>query len=96
MQVTDELIDKLAALSKLNFNDEEKQAIRGDLEKMISFVEKLQEVNTDGVEPLLHMTETVNLSREDVPKGQISRELALKNAPLHNDQFFKVPKIIRK
>jgi len=96
MQVTDELIDKLAALSKLNFNDEEKIEIRSDLERMIGFVEKLQEVDTDGLEPLLHMVDRVNIWREDVPSGEINRELALKNAPAHDHQFFKVPKIIRK
>jgi aspartyl-tRNA(Asn)/glutamyl-tRNA(Gln) amidotransferase subunit C len=96
MQVTDALIDKLATLSKLNFNAEEKIAIRSDLQRMVSFVEKLQEVNTEGVEPLLHMVNKVNVWREDVPSGDISRETALKNAPVHDEEFFKVPKIIRK
>ena len=63
---------------------------------MIGFVEKLNEVNTDGVEPLLHMTSEINILREDEVKGSVSREDALKNAPLKDEQFFKVPKVIRK
>jgi len=63
---------------------------------MIAFVEKLNELDTTGVEPLLHMSDEVNVLREDEVKGSISREEALKNAPLHDEQFFKVPKVIRK
>ena len=62
---------------------------------MIAFVEKLNELELDGVEPLLHMSEEVNVLREDEVKGSVSRDEALKNAPLHDDQFFKVPKVIK-
>jgi aspartyl-tRNA(Asn)/glutamyl-tRNA(Gln) amidotransferase subunit C len=60
------------------------------------FIEKLNELDTSGVEPLLHMSENQNILREDEVVGMISREMALKNAPLHDGQFFKVPKVIRK
>ena len=63
---------------------------------MIEFADKLNELNLDGVEPLLHMSEEANVLREDEIKGSISREEALKNAPEHDDQFFKVPKVIKK
>ena len=63
---------------------------------MISFIEKLKEVNTDGVVPLLHMSNNVNMLREDVVQGSVSREEALKNAPETDGTFFKVPKVIRK
>ena len=63
---------------------------------MIAFVEKLNELNLEGVEPLLHMSEEKNVLREDEIKGSISREEALKNAPEHDEKFFKVPKVIRK
>ena len=63
---------------------------------MIAFVEKLNELDTTGVEPLLHMSDEINVLRQDEIKGSISREDALKNAPLHDEQFFKVPKVIRK
>ena len=90
------LIDKLAHLARLQFNDLEKEAIKKDLQKMIVFVEKLNELDTTGVEPLLHMSENVNKLRADEIKGSISREEALKNAPLQDGQFFKVPKVIQK
>ena len=63
---------------------------------MIGFIDKLNELDTTGVEPLLHMSEKINVLREDEVKGTISREEALKMRPLHDEQFFKVPKVIRK
>ena len=96
MEVNDLLIDNLAKLSHLSFSDQEKKEIRADLQEMISFIEKLKEVNTDGVVPLLHMSNNVNMLREDVVQGSVSREEALKNAPETDGTFFKVPKVIRK
>jgi aspartyl-tRNA(Asn)/glutamyl-tRNA(Gln) amidotransferase subunit C len=96
MEVNDVLVDKLANLAKLKFDAAEKEDIKNDLQKMIAFVEKLNELDTTGVEPLLHMTDEVNVLRDDEVKGSISREEALKNAPLHDEQFFKVPKVIKK
>ena len=96
MEVNDTLVDKLANLARLQFNDIEKAGIKNDLQKMIQFVEKLNELDTTGVEPLLHMSDNVNMLREDEVKGNISREEGLKNAPLHDQQFFKVPKVIKK
>ncbi len=96
MEVNDALVDKLANLAKLQFDDKGKQEIKKDLEKMIAFVEKLNELDTTGVEPLLHMTDEINVLRKDEVKGSVTREEALKNAPLHDDEFFKVPKVIKK
>ncbi|HRE50319.1 MAG TPA: Asp-tRNA(Asn)/Glu-tRNA(Gln) amidotransferase subunit GatC [Flavitalea sp.] len=96
MEVNDGLIENLANLARLKFGENEKAAIREDLQKMIAFVEKLQEVDTEGVAPLLHMTENVNILREDVVQGSVSREEGLKNAPASDGQFFKVPKVIKK
>lgn len=96
MEVNDQLVEKLAHLSRLQFNESEKAEIKNDLQRMIGFVEKLNELNLDGVEPLMHMSEEMNVLREDKIKGSVSREEALKNAPLHDDQFFKVPKVIKK
>jgi aspartyl-tRNA(Asn)/glutamyl-tRNA(Gln) amidotransferase subunit C len=62
---------------------------------MIVFVEKLNELDLEGVSPMLFMSEEVNVLREDEIKGSITREEALKNAPLHDEQFFKVPKVIK-
>jgi|SRR5690242_3926092 aspartyl-tRNA(Asn)/glutamyl-tRNA(Gln) amidotransferase subunit C len=100
MEVNDELIDKLANLARLEFNAEEKEEIKKDLRKMIGFIDKLNELDTTGVEPLLHMSNNVNILRDD--DNSVNREMAinrsdaLKNAPLHDEQFFKVPKVIKK
>ncbi len=96
MEVNDALVDKLAHLSRLQFNEAEKVDIKNDLQQMIGFVEKINELDLDGVEPLLHISDEVNVLREDEVKGSISREEALINAPLHDGQFFKVPKVIKK
>jgi len=63
---------------------------------MIHFVDKLNELDTTGVEPLLHMTDNANILREDKVQGSVSREEGLKNAPDTDGIFFKVPKVIRK
>ena len=96
MEVNDAMVEKLAHLSRLQFNETEKAEIKNDLQRMIAFVEKLNELDLDNVEPLLHMSDEVNVLRDDVVKGSVSRAEALKNAPLHDEQFFKVPKVIKK
>ena len=96
MEVNEALVDKLAHLARLKFEAAEKEEIKNDLQKMIAFVEKLNELDTTGVEPLLHMTDEVNALREDEVQGSISRDEALKSAPLHDEKFFKVPKVMKK
>ena len=96
MEINDSLVDKLAMLSRLQFSDTEKDAIKNDLEKMIHFVDKLNEVDTTGVEPLMHISNNVNILREDIVVQDYSRDQALQNAPLKDEQFFKVPKVITK
>lgn len=96
MDVNDEMVEKLAHLSRLQFNDAEKTEIKNDLQRMIGFVEKLNELNLDTVEPMLFMSDEVNVLRDDQIKGSITREEALKNAPFHDGQFFKVPKVLNK
>ena len=94
MEVNNALVDKLAHLAKLKFDAAEKEEIKKDLQKMIAFVDKLNELDLSGVEPLLHMSDEVNVLREDEVKDSISREEALKNAPVHDEKFFKVPRVI--
>jgi len=96
MEVTDQLVDNLADLSRLRFNDKERAEIKQDLQKMISFVEKLNEVDTTGVEPLLHMSEVTNVYRQDVVQGSMPKAEALNNAPVADSNYFKVPKVIKK
>lgn len=96
MHITDELIDQLAALSKLQFADEEKAAMRADFQRMLDFVAVLTEVDTAGVEPLIHMTEAVNDLRPDVPGEMLDREGMLQQAPEAKPPFFAVPKVVDK
>lgn len=96
MEVNRELVNSLAHLSRLYFTDEEKQELEHDLQRMISFVEKLNEVDTKNIKPLQHMSTEINVFREDEIKGSATREEALQNAPTTNGVFFKVPKVIKK
>lgn len=96
MKVNDALIEKLANLSRLEFDEAEKEEIKTDLEKMIGFIDKLNELDTSGVEPLLHMSENINVFRNDEVQGEIGKKDVFKNAPLHDNEFFKVPKVIKK
>ena len=96
MQVTQDLMDHLARLARLQLPPESKEVLRSDLEKMIGFIEKLQELNTEGIEPLLHMTEEINALRTDIPNQPLPTDTALKSAKIKDDQFFMVPKMIKK
>jgi aspartyl-tRNA(Asn)/glutamyl-tRNA(Gln) amidotransferase subunit C len=96
MEVNDALIDNLSNLARLEFTAEEKEGIKKDLRRMIEFVEKLGELDTAGVAPLLHMSPAINVLREDIPQGSVTREQALVNAPSTDGAYFKVPKVIRK
>jgi aspartyl-tRNA(Asn)/glutamyl-tRNA(Gln) amidotransferase subunit C len=96
MEVTEQMVDKLAHLARLNFTTTEKYSIQQDLQSIIAFVEKLQALDTTGVAPLLHMGNNTNVLRNDEIKGSITREAALLNAPIKDDQFFKVPTVIKK
>lgn len=96
MEVNDVLVYKIARLARLQFDSEAKNGIKEDLQRMIQFADKLNELDTTGVAPLLHVTNNVNILRADVVNGSISREAGLKNAPMHDGQFFRVPKVIKK
>lgn len=94
MKIDDKTIDHIARLSRLEFKDEAKAIIKSDLERILDLVEKLNELDTDGVEPLIHMTEAVNVLRDDEVVEEISKEDALRNAPRKDSDYFKVPKVI--
>lgn len=96
MQITNDTIDKLAHLARLEFENEDKDRIREDLQKILGFVDKLNELDTEGVEPMIFMTEDKNVLREDEMKSEITHEQALKNAPKKDSDYFRVPKVIKK
>lgn len=96
MKVNKELVEKLADLSKLEFSPEEEAHVIDDLSNMLDFIDKLNEVNVDGIEPLVYVNEDTNSLREDIVKMEITKEDALKNAPLADSDYFKVPKVLKK
>ena len=96
MEINDELLDHIANLSKLSFEGPEKEAIRQDLERMINFVDKLSELDTAGVEPLIFMSHEVNRLRNDMPENTVSHEEALRNAPKKDSDYFRIPKVLDK
>lgn len=96
MEVNHALIDKLSLLARLEIKPDEKDKLRDDLQQMIGFIEKLQELDTTGIEPLMHLTQEINVLRADEVKGSVTREEALQNAQLKNSSFFMVPKVIKK
>lgn len=96
MEINEAIIDKLAKLSKLEFSFDEKKELQVDLQNMLQFVNKLNELDTSGVEPLLHITSNTNVLREDIVNQDFTKEEALKNAAVKDESFFKVPKVIKK
>ncbi len=90
------LIIKLEKLSRLQLSDNERVTLQKDLGNILSMVDKLNELDTEGVEPLIYISEEENVLRDDVIRNQVSREAALKNAPNQDGEFFRVPKMISK
>jgi aspartyl-tRNA(Asn)/glutamyl-tRNA(Gln) amidotransferase subunit C len=96
MKIDDALVNRLAELAKLEFDDASREEIKQDLSKILSLVEKLQELDTDNVEPLIYLTEETNVLRDDKAERNYPKEEALKNAPDKDSDYFKVPKVLKK
>tara|TARA_B100001939_G_C16609130_1_gene474343 strand:- start:322 stop:612 length:291 start_codon:yes stop_codon:yes gene_type:complete len=96
MKVDDKLISELARLAKLNFDEKSSKDMQEDLNKIIGFVDKLSEIDTENVEPLIYMSDEVNVLRKDDTIENISQEEALKNAPKKDSDYILVPKVIDK
>jgi len=96
MEINMATIDKLSALSKLEFDEQEKLNLQIELQKMLDFVKKLNEVDTEGIEPLMHIANQYDMLRKDEIAGDFSVIEALSNANNKNKQFFLVPKVINK
>jgi aspartyl-tRNA(Asn)/glutamyl-tRNA(Gln) amidotransferase subunit C len=96
MKIDSKTVDKLAELAKLEFDESSKEEIIKDLNRIVTFVEKLNELDTSSVEPLVYLTEDTNVMRDDVVKQDITQEEALKNAPKRDSDYIKVPKVIDK
>ena len=96
MKITNKLIQDIAALAKLEFDQQSAEQMKADLEKIIGFVDKLSEIDTEGIEPLIYLSGEVNVLREDEVKAVISQVEALKNAPEKDSDYFKVPTVLKK
>jgi aspartyl-tRNA(Asn)/glutamyl-tRNA(Gln) amidotransferase subunit C len=94
MKVDKETLDKIAHLARLEFDEKDAEKMVNDLGNIITFVEKLNEVNTDGVAPLTTMSHEINSLREDEVKPHLDHSVALHGAPKKDDDYFRVPKVL--
>ena len=94
MSVTRKDVEKIAELAQLKFTDDELENFTTQMNEVLTYMEKLNELNTENVQPLAHPVEQKNVFREDVKKDSIKTDEALKNAPSSEDNHFKVPKVI--
>lgn len=94
MNIDSETVDNIANLARLELAEDEKQEMIQDMNKILDFMAKLNEVDTTGVEPLVYMSEEVNVFREDVIRQDITPAEALLNSPKHDDKYFLVAKVI--
>lgn len=96
MIIDKDTVNKVADLARIEIKQEDIGTLTEEMNKILSFMEKLNELDTTGVKPLVYMNEEVNVWREDIAKQEISVENGLKNSAKHNESFFFVPKIIEK
>lgn len=96
MKITEEIVDHIAHLARLEFEGEKKEAIRQDMENIISFMNKLSEVPTDNVEPLIFMNDEFNKLRDDIAEVSLTQDEGLKNAPKKDSDYFRIPKVLDK
>lgn len=94
MKINKETIKELAHLSRLTFDKEQEDAIEKDLSNILSWIEKLNELDTSNIEPLVHITENVNIMRNDEIGEHLDHKIALKNAPKSDSDYIRVPKVI--
>lgn len=95
MEITDKMIGHLLHLARLEAIPGKQETLRTDVQKMVQFIEQLNEVNTTGVAPLQYMGKASSM-RGDALREGVSREVALANAPVPHDTYFKVPTVIKK
>ena len=94
MTIDKETVEKVAHLARLELAEDEKEKMIADMSKILGFMAKLNEINTSGIEPLVYMTDEINVLREDAVKQEITHEEALQNAPKHDENYFLVAKVI--
>lgn len=94
MSVTEKDVQYIANLARLQLNDEEVRSFAGDMNKILDYMDQLNEADTENVEPLEHVIDLESRLRKDEGKEPLSHEDALKNAPDADSDYFRVPKVI--
>ena len=93
-RISDETIEYVGILAKLELSDSEKEAAKADMEKMLDYIDTLNELDTSGIEPMSHVFQVSNVLREDVVTNGDNREEMLANAPQRKEDSFEVPRTI--
>ena len=93
-EVDSKTVDEIAHLARLEFDESSKPGMIKDLNRMLAFIDKLNEIDTENVEPLIYLSNERNVLRADEPEVTITQKEALKNAPKKDSDYFKAPKVI--
>ena len=94
MKIEKETLHKIAHLARLELKPEEETALLASMESVLSWMEQLNEIDTNDVLPLTHISTEINVMRDDTPQPQLPRDKALFNSPIKDDTYFRVPKVI--
>ena len=94
MKVTKKDLENVAVLSRLAIPADKEEQYTNQLNDVLTYMENLNSIDTDDVQPIAHVLPISNVFRDDVVKESLDRDLALSNAPLKDDGYFKVPKIL--
>ena len=93
-KITMQEVEQVARLARLALSDAEKESMRRELDGILSYIDKLRALDTEGVPPTSHAVPMTNVMREDEPRESFPQDLMLANAPDRSGEFFRVPKII--
>lgn len=94
MEFSKKEVEHIAFLARLSLSEEEKELFGSQLSSILRYMEKLNELDTRGIEPTSHVLSLSNVMRDDIPRPSLPKEEALMNAPDHTDKFYRVPKIL--
>ncbi len=94
MKITRQEVEHVARLARLGLSDEEQERMRDQLDTILTYIDKLDQLDTSGVEPTSHVIPVTNVFREDATRSSLSQEQALANAPDRHGSLFRVPRIL--
>ena len=96
IEVNDQLIANLSKLAKLKFDEKSAKKIKSELKKILEFVNSISKIDTSTVNPLIYMSDELNILRNDEIGNEVSQKDALRNAPKKDSDYFKVPTVLKK